>query len=538
MQIQIHDFRGIADFRANLDGMLLLAGPNGAGKSSACTAIAACLTGVLTPFDGVTKARAGLLVRDGGATATATVSSPDGGASVVWPACERAEKGRAPWASPVAAGLVDPLRMPPRERAAWLIDLIGALPGVDATVAALVEAGVPSSEATAIWARIEVRGWDAAHAEAKETGAKLKGQWERVTGQRYGSAKAAGWRPDGWRSGMDALGLDEMKRHAESLQAKVDAARAAALTGESKRRDAEERLTQRQRALSEEADARGKMLAAQRAEESAQAARDRLGVSAGRVLKCSECSAPHILVNGQLMPAPKDAPDPAAIEAADKALREARQEALRTSAHHGRLVAEIEAGNKAEEFLKTLPEVPPSDELERIKAASAEVGQHFTMKRRAVEAGDLHERIVRQIEIVKLLAEDGLRQTALVEALAGFAGDLNEVTRAAGWRPVTVDADMSVAYGGRPVSLCSAGEAFRARCAMQIVAAKRDGSDVVIIDGADILDRDGRNGLIRAIAGRHAVIGMTMKRDELPAKLVEAGRAVWVGGPEVERSAA
>ncbi len=538
MHIEIHDFRGVADFAADLNGLLILAGPNGAGKSSVCTAIAACLTGDLTPFEGVTKGKAGLLVRDGGASASAAITGPEGGASVLWPACERAEKGRAPWASPVASGLLDPLRMSAKDRAAWLIDLIGALPSMEMTIDALRGAGVPDEEAATIWTGIQARGWDAAHAEAKEAGTKLKGQWERVTGDKYGSQKAANWRPEGWRSGMDALGLEEMRSHAETLQRRVDEGRAASLADERKRRDAEERVTQRQRAASEEADAKGKALAAQRAEKAAQAARDKLGVSAGRIMQCPCCDGAVIFSDGALIRAPEGAGDPEAIARADATLREAKQEALRATAHHERLLAEIKAGDEAEEFLKGLPAVPDAAELARIKAASAEAGQQFEMKKAAVEAAQIHEKIVRQIEIVGLLAETGLRQSALVDALGGFASELLDVTRAAGWRPVTVDADMSVSYGGRPVSLCSAGEQFRVRAALQIVAAKRDGSSLVILDGADILDAPGRNGLMRALAGLPAVIGMTMKREEMPAKLVETGRCVWVGAEDAGRMAA
>lgn len=538
MKIQIHDFRGVADFTSDIDGFLIVAGPNGAGKSSVCTAIAACLTGDLLPFQGVTKAKAALLVRDGGASASATLTGPDGGASVVWPACERAEKGRAPWASPVAAGLTDPLRMAPKERAAWLIDLIGALPDAETVIAALTEAGVPHSEATTIWTGIEAHGWDAAYAEARETGTKLKGRWEHVAGTKYGSQKASNWRPGGWRSGLDEHSLDELKTLSETKQRQVDEARRASLVHEQQRMDAEERIARRRRALSEEADAKGKALAAQKAEKSAQAARDKLGVSAGRIMHCTECNAAHVMIDGKLVAAPKDAGDPAAIAAADAALKAAHQEAVRAGAHHERLLAEIKAGDEAEEFLKTLPPIPDAAELDRIKAAAAEANGNLDMKRRATEAAELHERIARQIEIVGLLAETGLRQTALVEALGGLASELLDVTRTAGWRPVTVDADMSISYGGRPVSLCSAGEQYRVRAALQIVAARRDGSDAVILDGADILDAPGRNGLMRAVTGMPAVIGMTLKRDDVPAKLIEMGRAVWVCADDTGRMAA
>ena len=45
-----------------------------------------------------------------------------------------------------------------------------------------------------LWATIAEIGWDNAHASYEETGKRMKGQWEQLTGERrYGSAKASNW---------------------------------------------------------------------------------------------------------------------------------------------------------------------------------------------------------------------------------------------------------------------------------------------------------------------------------------------------------
>lgn len=537
MNLTIKDFRGISDLSATIDGILLVAGPNGAGKSSACAAIAACLTGDLLPFQGVTKAKAALLVRDGGASASATLTGPDGGAAVTWPDCQRAEKGRAPWASPVAAGLVNPLAMAPKERAAWLIGLIGAMPSCAALTEAWKATGASMNDCGQMWTAIESRGWEAAHAEAKEQGAKYKGAWERVTGARYGSAKAAAWRPEGWRSGIDALGLDELSRNAEAAAARQDEVRKAALVGETKRADYQAALSRRQAALSTLDHAKGYAGAAQKALDAARAARAKFGPPADKVWECPCCGEKVALIEGDLCELPSDAADPEDIAAADLAIREAEADLRAKAAKVATLEIDIAAGDKAEAALAAMPALPDAAEMARIKTAADEAGQMLRMKRLVAEAGELHEKITRQVEIVRLLAEDGLRQTALVAALSGFAETLSEITQFAGWRPVYVDADMSLSYGGRPVSLCSAGEQYRVRCVLQIAAARRDGSALVILDGADILDKPGRNGLMKALAGMSAVIGMTMRADEVPAKLLACGRAVWVGDEPLQVAA-
>lgn len=538
MRTTIRDFRGVADFSADITGVLLLAGSNGAGKSSVCSALGAALTGDLLPFEGLTKAKAGLLVRDGGGTASVTLEGPDGGAAVTWPDCQRAEKGRAPWASAVAVGAVDPLRLTPKERATWLIGLIRALPDEPTTKTALWEAGLSDVDADAVWASISARGWDGALAEAREQGAKFKGQWERVTGARYGSAKAGTWRPEGWRSGIEMFSVENLQRDAENLSAQVEAARKASLEGEVKRRDAENAISAGQRALSERDSAKGYALAARNAVDAACEARDRLGPPADALFACPCCAAAVALIGGKLIKAPENAAKAYDIGVAASALTAAEQDYARKEAHYHRLLDEIEAAEKARAMLADLPPVPDSGELAKIKAAAEEAGLHLRMKRAVIEAMQLHERIQRQAEIVKLLAEDGLRQTALVSALDSLNGELGDITRTAGWRPVIIEQDMSISYGGRPVSLCSAGEQFRVRCLLQIAAARWDGSALVILDGADILDRDGRNGLFRVLKGSQAVVGMTMRREDMPdLSRAGIGASVWIE-PAAERAAA
>ena len=533
MQITVRDFRGVADFSASLNGLLLVAGPNGSGKSSVCTAVGACLTGDLTPFEGVTRGKASMLVRGGGSTAVASVRDGENGVLVSWPDCVRTEVGRAPAASHVAAGLANPLDMTPKDRAAWLTALTGALPTHGQINEALAQ--VSGAEPELVWASIERHGWDGAHAEAKERGAKLKGQWERVTGQRYGGQKAAQWRPDGWRAALEGTSLDDLQAAADAANESVDAARRAALINETKRREAKERASRRQEALSQVEHAKGEMEAAKRALETAQGARDKLGVDAGRILKCPCCSAELVvLADGNLTKAPPDTGDRKAIAAADKMVRESDQAAVRKQAHYERLLDHIKAGDEAEQALAALGTIASDDERVAIATKALETANSLKAKRAVIEASDLHERIMQQAEVVRLLAPDGLRQQTLVASLRKFAGELLEITKAAGWRPVSVDADMAITYGGRPVSLCSAGEQYRVRSVLQIATARRDGSALVILDGADVLDNDGRNGLIHALGNVPALIGMTMKRDALPPKLIETGRAVWLGDVSVE----
>ena len=54
-------------------------------------------------------------------------------------------------------------------------------------------------------------------------------------------------------------------------------------------------------------------------------------------------------------------------------------------------------------------------------------------------------------------------------------------------------------WGGRPIQLCSESEKWRAQAAIQLTLAAMTGSQAVVLDRADLLDADNREGLVRAV---------------------------------------
>ena len=542
MRITVSNFRGLSDLRASANPILLLAGANGAGKSSACMAISSAACGSLLP-EGLTKKAAGLLVRDGADIAAVELSTGTGTASVTWPAAERQTTGIWPDISEVAAGLFDLAGAKPADRAETLIRLIGAMPTAHDLRAALVEQAIPADiveEAV----KQTAKGWDAAHAFFKEGGAKIKGRWEQVTGTRYGKAKAEGWRPDGFKPSMEVLtaedcadgiawaesALREAQKEQGATQAQIDAWQAEADELGKRLTAVDEALMDRDRQLDRE------MEAAKALE--ALGPRPQPGAAP---LACPCCSAAVRLKDGVLVAAGEedynemleasqhwDQTNAAAIKA-----KEASTLAQRylDAAERG-----LKAAQDAKGHLKAAGG-EASDNSATIETARAELAKAQTvaeMRRKVTDATALAAKIGHASIIVDLLDKTGLRQAKLAEALGEFNGRLVQVCRAASWAPVHVDADMAVSCGGRPVSLCSAGEQFRARITLQLAVAHFEKAELVVIDGADILDKAGRNGLFGAIkaAGIQAVIGMTLlKKGDMP-DLTRAGmgESVWIEG--------
>ncbi len=102
---------------------------------------------------------------------------------------------------------------------------------------------------------------------------------------------------------------------------------------------------------------------------------------------------------------------------------------------------------------------------------------------------------------LEILAPDGSRHSMPANRLQLLNNAvLQSVTGAAGYQPVSIDENLQLRFGGRHYDLLSEPEKFRVDVVLQIAIALVDKSSCVIIDGADILDTDGRNGLFAALA--------------------------------------
>ncbi|RMD61382.1 MAG: hypothetical protein D6826_10040, partial [Alphaproteobacteria bacterium] len=151
------------------------------------------------------------------------------------------------------------------------------------------------------------------------------------------------------------------------------------------------------------------------------------------------------------------------------------------------------------------------------------------------EADRIHTAIEANQHVIDVLAPGGLRARKLAEAVRRFNAEaLAPLCEAAGWRAVTLDNGLEPTYGGRPYALLSASEQYRVRATLQVAMARLDGSEAVILDAADILDRRGRNGLFKMLiaAGLPALIGMTITDPEKtpPPDLAASGRGMtyWI----------
>ncbi|HJQ56418.1 MAG TPA: hypothetical protein VJ890_05905 [Vineibacter sp.] len=540
--ISLRDFRGCERADLIVDPLCLLAGVNAAGKSSVAQAVGAAASGNALPVAGLTKAMTGMLVRSGAANGTVELVGDGGTVWMAWPAAAaRQEGGEPPQASQYAAGLSSVLTLPQRDRARVLSDVLKALPTHDDVSTALAEVGWAPERCEAAWKLIEEQGWDGAHAARRDRGAEFKGRWRQVTGANYGSRIAAAWRPD--LADLDEGELIDAVREARAGLEKAQTAAAVSSVEQAQLRT-EASLVGALTAA--EAIAAGDVDRAQAEVAAAQEARAALpSAEQPATHPCPYCSEPIIVQNARPRLVKSEV---APLQDSElKARRLAIADADGKIAHAGDALnaarqklaaaqAAVENARRAQERIAANPgSAEPGMSVEALRAEVARTEKRLAEYRTKVEADEINAQIERNEQLLEVLAGDGLRAKKLSRVLDVFVGrQLKALTDAAGWAAVTIDAEMNVSMG-LPYPLLSKSEQYRVRAVFQVAMAIIDGSDLVVLDEADILDGPTRSGLFKMLdaatqEGLAALVCMTLSRKDQAPDLaaIGLGRSYWL----------
>jgi hypothetical protein len=542
MKIEIKNYRGVSDAALTMAPIALVAGMNGAGKSSVAQAVAAALTKNPAPIAGIAKNAAGKLLRDGAKRGKCTVGDDAGSVTANWPGASTSEDGQPPFASEIACGLVSLVDMKPKDAAAILITAIEALPTLEHLQQALP--GVGEEILKQVWAAIQADGWDSAHKRAQERGAKLKGAWEHVAGEKYGSAKADGWcHPRLQDDERDDLSEKTLTDDVNARQARIEAAIAnqaadAALVAQLQQRAAG--LDEAKRQHSQAVDQLTAHRDAQTEIETQLAALPHPEV-AETLAECPHCKGHLVVVSRTVVKAPTSGISAEENQARADAVQQKGAELAQAQGLVGdtqRLCAQLEHAIKdAENAARQLTEIQAgeftSEQIQQLRDELAEAEADLVAFRAEISAGNYHQQIHQNQKVIDALAPDGVRQQVLSEKMSKFNAALERLSAAAGWPVVKIDAELSVTLGDRPYILLSESEKYRARTALQVALADLDGSDAVIVDAADILDRAGRNGLFKMLkaSGLRALVCMTMNVPTDVPDLAKAGlgASYWLG---------
>lgn len=538
LKATIKNFMGCADAEIVADKVAVLCGLNGQGKTSTLLPIAAALRGGV-PL-GLQKTKAGMLVKTGAGAASIILENETSKVSVSWPKCERRSDGAdAPEASDIAVGSIKFPFIADKEKIELMRKLVGCEPSQEELTEAITDAGLPANIADIVWQNILINGWDASLERAKEKGRSLKSQWGILAGETYGEKKGANWFPNGWENDLENASREGLEGEVTAARAELEfkIANQAVSEDELDRLVAEaEKIEEFKKALEDaEADAKTK----KQALDAAEVQKRRLPELPKYDLVCPHCKKPVTYqfgkleaINQTLSVEEREAIEQKLLDANNAVLK-----ALRESGHANSQVVFAKdnlkrAQHAASEYEKKKNFTVSCEEIDLAREAVRKAEARLTAFNKFHDAIRVHNNIIENQKIIDVLAPEGIRRVALERGLSRFNSDLADICRLAKWQPVTVDGDMSVCYGDRPLVICSESEKFRAYVTLQLLIAGMDHSCAVVIDAADILDSKSRSGLFKALSKQDFVsfVGLTVSSpDKIPSfKKLGIGRKYWI----------
>lgn len=553
----IKDVLKIDRVELEIDPCAVLAGPNEAGKTSIIEAIGAAAAGNAFVRGVTTKGLLGAIVRRGAAAGFVVLEGPDGSVRMDWPGGELTTVKRPPAALPEVVGLNPLLRVASKKRAQRLIELLDAQPSFVDLQTELQDAKVMGASET-VWKKIEQEGWDLAWTAAKERGARLKGQWEQVTGENYGSAKAPKWLPDAWETSFDTTSLDKLREAHVEARKNLEAVIAAQAVSadelrqlkeqadrvkylETRQAEAEEKVTALNRQVTEAETERGKIPSVEQPAEGIPCPYEECCKVQRKIVVRVASGRVDLEVPGKRIPEDELKERRLQIAGLDGKISKLRADLATATAGLSELTGQLHAALRAAEKLKKLP---PDQADEAAVDAAREATRLAELRVSAFERKQLadqkHKAVQTNQVVIDVLAPDGVRRRKLREALVAFSADhLIPLSRAAGLRgELTIDADMTPKLGDEPYAFLSAGAQRLCDAVFQIALAKKQGCDLVVIDNGNECDEKNGSALLRLCAGAGLPLVLafaTTRRDKIP-KLHEKGRGktYWVENGKAE----
>lgn len=574
MKVSIRNFRGLASAEIELSGIALVAGLNGSGKTSLATAVAAALQRTPAPVPGMTKTDARQYLRDHQERGRVLIETEAGKVQVNYPGGTVAAEGKPPAATPMGCGLLNVAAMNPKLRASYLIEIMKAVPSRDDLDKALRSVGVSEKAIDSCWQRVTVDGWDATHAYALNRATEAKGAWRQITGENWGSQKAAEWRPAALPAGeldpvVFSAAVDKARAHLEATIAEQAVGSAEVERLKAAAEAATDDLGALQAQLDNLHDGRHKVaneaqVAVSECANARQALADlpRPGQPVATV-PCPSCGDHVIVISRTELSLPTRKNDDEAenkarqmaIDAAqrqvDKAVqkeREKRQAVSEIDAGIQRLNSQIADARRACQAVESAKvqlasiktKGTTAEQVQAARDALTDAEHLLACLNQYFDAGKKHQAIEATLKMAEVLAPTGLRRSVLLRTLADTNNRLSKLCEVAKWGVVSIAEDLGIHYLGRNYELLSAAEQFRVRVTLQVVFSELDGSDALIIDAADILDRPGRSGLIALLLqlSKPALVTMTMSdpKDVPDLSRSGRGRSYWASEATIQTS--
>lgn len=552
MEVKIQGFVGIHKVAFTAEGVTLLVGKNAAGKSSTALAIAAAVTGEMTPIPGIRKNAATYFVNRRASQASVEIKSSEGIIIATWPDCKYTTDGNPISADFTAAGIEKISAMSSqRERASYLSRYLFAMPVREEFVEALE--GLDPQRIDKVWEEIQVnRDWDITHSKYMDVGKRHKGEWASVAGEPFGIKKAESWFPPSWEDSMDAMSeetlLGALTQERENLEALISSEAVSKSEAErlkgiiAKKTVLDQTIPGRIQDFENELQA---LLAKRPSMPPSNPMQSRhdcphcgKAISIGTLHHGGySVSVYEDISKEESSKRLKD------ISTIDGRIGFLNGEIQRLKHNRQQEEFQISQSLKAEEELAKLGPVSDGQNSKAIEAARNQIRlseNRFSAWKTKRTADHHFKEILAVSQIVKALAADGVRAWKLKKSIDAFNAKLAELSTLANWGKVSIGTDFLPFFvtpnGEFPFGALSTSEQFRTNVTIQAAITSMGASRVMIVDGAEVLDKDGRRGLFRILTRMKKtikpIVCMTVTEPDKdpPPDLskLKIGKTVWI----------
>lgn len=540
----------------------IICGKNYSGKSSIAESVRMALTGESVRVS--IKKDYGRLITEGQTVGYAVVEHDGEQSAITLPngAQEHSGNCRPPAVLPYVLDAQRFSSLPDGERRSLLFGLMGLRTDGESVSDRMLDKGCDPIKVDQIIPHLRA-GFDAAHKEAQSKARDSKASWRTVTGETYGSVKAASWKAPKPEFSADRLRMerDQLFSFSEQIEdgtrrigdmqgrARIQAEQSAKLAGlrerakryaaiEAKLRKDEAELKEWQAKCEHEARANGgKQMPAE------------------PTYTCPACSAVlrHSHADGSLV---EFTPPPVVGNSEPGRLAEyqnARDLMNRSVENDRRDLASAEAAAKmlAEiEDAKSEPAPAPEeidavkimvDALKKSRAATQDLIKTLEQDERASSQADHrtksarghHVDVAQWEAIADALAPSGIPGEMLGEALGPINSRLASSSNCAEWLRAGIDADMAVTGDGRAYALLSESEKWRVDAMIAEAISHLSGVKLLVLDRVDVLGLEGREDLLYWLDGlagdgsiETALLFATLKA--IPAQLPAGVSAHWI----------
>jgi len=577
--IAINNMLGIGEANIALTKpVLMLAGANGAGKSSIAEAIKHAL---VAECDRVQhKKDFGRLLHNEAQAGHAFISTSLGDFGIILPEGKQTGPEGLPFGLEYCLTPSRFAELAPADKRAFLFKLMKVKATPQAIIAKLASRGISAGDINEITPHLH-SGFEAANKEAQSKARDAKASWRAITGETYGSVKAAEWTAPSVE--VDGALLAETRAQIEAADQEI-----AELNGElgalneKAKNNAQSNafMDKRNAKMNELREHAGKFARIQdklnRDQEELKAWDEKVkdaeaaanGEPYNEPLTCPHCSGLVVMSAHEHMLEEYEGRVEPDLEAAAKLpeYKKAR-DLLQSAVANGQrdLAAAENAARHLDELEnEAVPAVVSAEDLsaqvtkaqnalneaKAKRKAQADQLAHFEQVEReskdaakkTSDAKAYHNDVVAWDAMADALAPGGMPAELLSEALEPFNGELQFLADHSNWPEVKVEESMELMVGGRLYGMRSESEKWRADTMIALAIAKISGAKIVVLDRFDVLDLNGRsealylfNDLAEDGTLDTAILIGTLKA--LPATLLETMQGAWVANGEVKNLA-